>query len=87
MIGLDRIKSLILQGIGARILLARPIPRPLLVQIQKHPRPGLTHGIQRRMQLRSTVAFQAAQHIAGETGRMQPRQNRLIAGRAPISTA
>jgi hypothetical protein len=55
-------------------LLAMPDAAPLLVEIEQHARPALPISA-RAAQLRAAIAFQAAQHIAGEAGRMQPRKH------------
>ena len=80
MIGLDRIEALILQRIGAHFV-GQPDAAPLLVEVKQNAGAFLTHQSQRGLQLRSAIAFQAAQHIAGKTGRVQPRQDRRVARR------
>jgi len=49
---------------------------PLLVEIEQHAGALGPHLRQRAAQLRAAVAFERAQQIAGETGRMEPRQHR-----------
>ena len=66
----NRIKPLILQGIGAH-LVSKADAAPLLIEIQKYAVPLLTHLRQCRVQLRPTIAFQAAHQITGKAGRMQ----------------
>ena len=81
MIGLDRIKALILQGIGAH-LVGKADAATFLIEIEQNTRSLGPHLCQGRPQLGPAVAFQAAEHIAGETGGMQPRQDGCITVRA-----
>ena len=77
-IGLDRVEPLILQRIGAH-LVGKADAAPLLIEIKEDPRALGPHLRQSAAQLRAAIAFEASKKVAGETGRMEPRQNRCIA--------
>ena len=81
MVGLDRIESLILKGVGAH-LVGEPDAPPLLIEVEEQAIAGLAHHVERRMQLRTAIAFQRPKHVACETGRMQPHKRRPVARRA-----
>ena len=76
----ERIESLILQTIGAQ-LVDETDAAPLLRQIEQHAASGLRDGRNRFAQLNAAIAVQRAQEIAGETFRVDARQNRPIARR------
>ncbi len=78
MVGLDRVKSLILQGIGAH-LVGKANSATLLVQVEQHARTLGPHLGQCGLQLRTAIAFQRAQNVTGETGRMKPREDGAVA--------
>ena len=80
-VGIHRIKALILQLIGAQ-LVDEADAAPFLAQIEQHApaaRVGLLrHRGQRGVQLRPAIAFQAAQHVAGQAFGMQPHQRHAV---------
>ncbi|MPL60789.1 hypothetical protein SDC9_06351 [bioreactor metagenome] len=73
---LDGVETLVLQVIGAH-LVRQADAAALLVEVEQDPRPLMPHLRQRGVKLWPAVAFQRAEDVAGETGRMQPRQHRL----------
>ena len=81
MVRLDRVETLVLQRVGAHLVGQSDAP-PFLVEVEQDACPLLSHLRQRRIELRSAVAFQRAQQIAGETGGMKSREYRLGTVRA-----
>ena len=75
MIGLDRIEPLILKRIGAH-LVGEADAAPFLIEIEQNARALGAHLGQCAAQLGAAVAFETAKEVAGETGRVQPRQHR-----------
>jgi hypothetical protein len=75
-VGIDRIKALILERIGAQ-LVDQADPAPFLPQIEQDPPAALGNQSQRGVKLRPAIAFEAAQHIAGQAFAVEPHQWRL----------
>lgn len=73
-VGLDRVKALILQGISTH-LVGKPDAAAFLVEIKQDARTHAAHLGQRGAELWTAVAFERPEHIAGEAGGMQPGEN------------
>ena len=80
-IGINRIKALILQGIGAQFVDQANAP-PFLPQVEEDTPATVCDFLQRCIQLRATIAFEAAQHITGQTFAVQTDQRRATVGRS-----
>mmetsp|Transcript_114 Transcript_114/g.332 ORF Transcript_114/g.332 Transcript_114/m.332 type:complete len:271 (-) Transcript_114:415-1227(-) len=78
MIGLHRIKTLILERIGAH-LVGQPNASPFLTEVEQDACALGPHLGQRPAQLRAAIAFQTAHHVAGKTGGMQAGQDGFAA--------
>ena len=72
-VGIDGIKPVILQGIGAHLVEKADIAA-LLCKIDKNAAASLGHHRQRALKLVAAVAFEAAKDITGDALRMQPHQ-------------
>ena len=80
-VGVDRVEPAILELVGAQ-LVGQPDPAALLAKIEQYAAAGLTDQPQRLLQLRPAIAFEAAEHIAGQTLTVQTHQRRPAAERA-----
>ena len=58
------------------------MPRPFLAQVEQDPAAGRADDLQRLLELRPAIAFQRAEHVAGQAFAVQPDQRRLAAERA-----
>ena len=71
----------VLQRIGAQ-LVGKADAAALLAQVEQDPAASLADDPQRLLELRPAIAFQRAEHVAGQAFAVQPDQRRLAAGRA-----
>ncbi len=76
LVGLHRIGAAILQLIGAD-LVQQADATALLPQVEQHAAPFGRDGLQRGLQLCTTVAAQAEQRVTGQAFGMQTAQHRL----------
>ena len=80
-IGIDRVEPAVLQRIGAE-LVGKADPAAFLAEVEQHAAAGLADDPQRFLELRPAIAFQRAEHVAGQAFAVQPDQRRLAAERA-----
>ncbi len=70
-IGMISVQSLRLQVLGADFV-GEPVAAAFLIQIEQHAAAVLGHVARSVSQLVPAIAFEAAEEIAGEAGRVQP---------------
>ncbi len=70
-VGVVGIETLRLQFVGAD-LVGKPVAATFLIQIQQHAAAILRHETRGVAQLVAAIAFEAAEQIAGQAGRMKP---------------
>ena len=74
-VGLDRVRALILQLIGAQ-LIEQPDAAALLVFVDQQAAAFGGDGIEGQLELPAAIAAQAVEHVAGETLGMDAHQGR-----------
>ncbi len=67
----DRVETLVLQLIGAQ-LVDEADAASFLAQVEQHAPWRVGHFVERGVELRPAIAFEAAEHVAGETFAVQP---------------
>ena len=73
MVGVNGVETAVLKRIGPH-LVEKPDVAALLREIDENPAAGFGHQPKRPLKLLATVAFQAAENIAGDALRMQPHE-------------
>ena len=80
-IGVDRVEPLILQRISAQFV-DQTDPASFLAQIEQDTPAGILHRMDRGMELRPAIAFEAAEHVAGQAFAVQAHERRTAIGLA-----
>ena len=75
-VGIDRVEPAILQRIGAQ-LVGEADPPAFLPKVEQHASARFTDQPKRFLQLRPAIAFERAEHVAGQALAMEPNQRRL----------
>ena len=72
-VGLDRIEPAVLERIGAQ-LVGKADPAAFLAQVEQDPAAVRADDLQRFLELRPAIAFERAEHVAGQAFAVQPHQ-------------
>jgi hypothetical protein len=75
-IRLDRVEPGVLQCVGPQ-LVGETDAAAFLIEVEQHAAAGVRHHGHGGAQLRTAVALEAAEHVTGEAGRVQPHQDGL----------
>ena len=82
LVGVVGVMSLGLQPVGAN-LVGNAVPAALLVEVEEDAAFVLGHEAHRAAQLVAAIAFQAAEQVARQAGRVEPHRDGLRRVRAP----
>ena len=81
LVGFDRVEPAVLQRVSAD-LVGETDAASLLAKIEQHAAAGLADDVERFAKLRPAIAFERAEHVAGQAFAVQADQRRLAAERA-----
>ena len=79
-IGVDRVEALILERISAQ-LVDQADAAPLLAQIEQDSPARRGDRLERRVELRAAIAFERAEHVAGQAFAVEPDERRATGRR------